>query len=103
MRKIFSALLLLPLFTEAQNNFKIIIKNETTQQPMQGATLKIKKLKISLIADSMGAVILNNISNGKYDIEVTNVAVPAPKPVQPAMPGGAPQGGGQPQGKPVGH
>ena len=33
-----------------------------------------------------------------FDIEVTNVSVPTPKPAQPVMPGGIPHGGGQPQG-----
>jgi FKBP-type peptidyl-prolyl cis-trans isomerase len=37
-------------------------------------------------------------ANLVFDIEVTNVAVPAPKPAQPTIPGGAIQGGGQPQG-----
>ena len=73
MRKILSVFLLIPLFTEAQNDFKIIIKNEITKQPLQGASLKINKLKLRRIADSAGVVILNNIANGKYDVEVTSV------------------------------
>lgn len=37
-------------------------------------------------------------ANLVFDIEVTNVSVPTPKPAQPVMPGGIPHGGGQPQG-----
>ena len=73
MRKILSVFLLLPLFTEAQNDFKIIIKNVATKQPLQGVTVKIKNLKLSRITDSAGVVVIKNISNGKYNVEATSV------------------------------
>ena len=73
MKTIFYTLLLLPIFSAAQNTPKIKIKSELTKQPLQGATIKIKKLKLSLVADSAGQVILVNIPNGKYDVEVTSI------------------------------
>ena len=73
MKKIFTLLLLIPVFTEAQHSFKIIIKNEASSQPLQGANLRIKRFKLNLIADSAGMVIISNIPTGKYDVEITSI------------------------------
>ena len=73
MKTIFYTLLLLPIFSAAQNTPKIIIKSEATKQPLQGATFRIKKLKLNFITDSVGEVIVSNIPNGKYEIEVTSI------------------------------
>lgn len=42
-------------------------------QPLHGATFKIKRLKLNLITDSVGVVIISNIPTGKYDVEVTGI------------------------------
>ena len=73
MKTIFYTLFLLPIFSIAQNSSKIIIKSDATKQPLQGATFKINRLKLNLIADSVGEVIVSNIPNGKYDVEVTSI------------------------------
>lgn len=73
MRKIITILLLLPAFTKAQNSFIAGIKNERTKDQLQGVTIQIKRLKLSGISDSAGIVILKNIPNGKWDIEITGI------------------------------
>jgi outer membrane receptor for ferrienterochelin and colicins len=73
MKKLIPLLLLLPLFVKAQNTFTAVIKNEDTKEPVQGATVQIKSLKLLAIANDAGVVVLNNIPNGKYDIEISNV------------------------------
>jgi outer membrane receptor for ferrienterochelin and colicins len=73
MKKVITLLLLLPLFTKAQNTFTAVVKNEDTKEPVQGATVQIKSLKRMAIANDAGVVILNNVPNGKYDIAISNI------------------------------
>lgn len=73
MKKIIIIFLLFPLFTKAQNTFTAVIKNKDTKQPLQGATVQIKKLNLSATANEDGFVVLKNIPNGKYDAEISYV------------------------------
>jgi iron complex outermembrane receptor protein len=66
-------LLLISFAAHSQNTLKAIIKNKDTKEPLQGATVQIKNLKTFSTTDSNGVVIINNIPNGKYDIEITNI------------------------------
>lgn len=73
MRNIFVILLLLPFVADAQNTFKALIKNENTNQHLNAASVEIKELKLSAVANDSGIIILNNIPNGKYLLEFTHV------------------------------
>jgi outer membrane receptor for ferrienterochelin and colicins len=66
-------LLLSSLFTQAQNTLIASIKNDTSKLPLPGATLHIKSLKLTAIANDSGVVVLKNIPNGKVDIEISSV------------------------------
>ena len=72
MKKILLLISLIPFAVEAQNNLNAVIKSESTKALLAGASIKIKKLKINKIAVD-GVVTINNIPNGKYDIEVSFV------------------------------
>jgi outer membrane receptor for ferrienterochelin and colicins len=68
MRKI---ILLLLLYTSnviayAQSSLIIEIKDSNTQEPLPGASVMLKKLKIGGIADVNGQVSLNSITEGKH-------------------------------------
>ena len=73
MKKLIIILLLLPFFTKAQNTFKAVIKSEVTKEPIQGATVQIKNLRLSVFTNDSGVVILNNIPNGKQAIEISSI------------------------------
>jgi outer membrane receptor for ferrienterochelin and colicins len=73
MKKIIIFLFIAPLFTNAQNTFKAVIRNEDTKETLPGATVQIKSLKFISIANNAGVIVINNIPNGKYDVEITNV------------------------------
>jgi outer membrane receptor for ferrienterochelin and colicins len=72
MKKFF-ILLLLPLFSKAQNTLVAVVKNEETKGPLQGASIEIKSLKLSAVANETGVVTITNIPNGKHDVEITNI------------------------------
>ena len=57
----------------SQNTFKAIIHDSKTKQTIGGASAKMPALKIGAYADSNGVVILNNIPNGKFEIEISHV------------------------------
>ena len=73
MKTIITILLVLPLFTKAQNTFKAVIRSEATKELIQGATVQIKNLKLSGTSNDSGMVILSNIPNGKQAIEITSI------------------------------
>ena len=60
-------------FTQAQNTLVAVIKNGTTKVPLQGASLHIKNLKLTAIANDSGIIVLKNIPNGKADVEISSV------------------------------
>lgn len=57
----------------AQNTFRAKAINNQTKAVLKGATANIPDLKISASADSSGLIIITNIPNGKYEIEITYV------------------------------
>lgn len=73
MKKFITILLLLPIITTAQNTFKAVIRNEDTKEPIPGASIQVKSLKLSAIANEAGIVTFNNIRNGKQLIEVSSI------------------------------
>lgn len=73
MKKLIFLLLIFPFFTKAQNTFKAVIKNEDTKEPIPGATVQIKSLKLTGISNDAGVVVINNIPNGKQNVEITTV------------------------------
>jgi len=48
----------------AQTTFKIVVKDETTKEPVAGATVTVKDTSISATTDSQGAAQLSNVPAG---------------------------------------
>ena len=59
--------------SQSQNTFVATVKNDIAKQPLQGASVQIKNLHLSAIANDEGVIILKNIPNGKYDVGVSSV------------------------------
>lgn len=57
----------------AQNTFKARVLNDQTKAPLKGATAYIPNLKRSAATDSSGFVMISNIPNGKFEVEVSYV------------------------------
>ncbi|HVK96289.1 MAG TPA: TonB-dependent receptor [Flavisolibacter sp.] len=55
----------------AQNSFKAIIKSAESKELLAGATVTIKELNQAAIADSIGNVVINNIPDGKFTVDVS--------------------------------
>ncbi|MCC8427286.1 TonB-dependent receptor plug domain-containing protein [Mucilaginibacter sp. UR6-11] len=70
-------LLLLAVFgyhiSRAQNQYKVVIKDDKTRQVLPGATAAIVTLNIAAVADTAGNVVLSGIPNGKFEIKFTSV------------------------------
>ena len=73
MKKIITALLLLPVLCQAQNKLLLAIKADATKSGLPGAVVQIKKIKRSGIADSSGKMSISNIPNGKWEVEISCV------------------------------
>src|SRR5665647_3639397 len=74
MKKLITIFLIfISLLTKAQNTFVAVIKNEDTKQPLQGASIQIKSLKLTEIANDEGVIILKNIPGGKQDIDISSI------------------------------
>jgi iron complex outermembrane receptor protein len=71
MKKYFIILLFTPLFTNAQNTFKAIIKDNTSKAALDGASAFIDKLKSGASANDKGELTINNIPNGEFEIEIS--------------------------------
>ena len=57
----------------AQNTFKAVVHDAKTKQPLAGATGRIPDLKKGANSDTTGLLILNNIPDGKYELEISIV------------------------------
>lgn len=69
MKKIITlVVILLPIFTDAQNTLEAIVKDSETQEKLFGTTVYIKELNLSGSTDTNGTVTISNIPNGKYEI-----------------------------------
>jgi iron complex outermembrane receptor protein len=72
MKKYFIIILLfIPASAMAQNTFNAIVRDAKTSKTLPHATVKIPDLKITSAADSTGSITINNIPNGKFEIEVS--------------------------------
>ncbi|WP_299496919.1 TonB-dependent receptor plug domain-containing protein [Mucilaginibacter sp.] len=57
----------------AQNTFRAKVISDQTKTILKGATVTIPNLKIAVSADTSGLIIIPNIPNGKFEIDVTYV------------------------------
>ncbi len=57
----------------AQNTFKAVVHDAKTKQPLAGATGRIPDLKKGANSDTTGLLVLNNIPDGKYELEISVV------------------------------
>lgn len=65
------SLIVTALSANAQTGFTGIVLNQETKEALPGATVLIKKWKLSAVANAQGIVFLNNIPDGKQDIEIS--------------------------------
>ena len=73
MKKIILIILLFPLFTKAQHTFIAVVKDQNTREVLPGATVQIKDLKLSASTTGDGIVVLKNIPDGQYDVEISHI------------------------------
>ncbi len=59
-------------FGQTANTLNLAIKDEDTQQPIAGATVSIKGLPLTAIADEAGSVSLANIPDGTHAIVISS-------------------------------
>jgi len=64
------AVLLTAHVSFAQNTLRVTVKDETTKEPVVGATVSIKDAPLSATTDSQGAVHLSSISDGPQTIVI---------------------------------
>lgn len=57
----------------SQNIFKAFVCDGKTKQVLAGATVIIPELKLAATSDTGGLIILKNIPNGKYEVEISYV------------------------------
>jgi outer membrane receptor for ferrienterochelin and colicins len=62
--------MLLSTAAMSQNIFKAVIRDSKSKQILTGATAYIPDLKIGASADTSGLLIIKNIPNGKFEIEL---------------------------------
>ncbi len=58
---------------KSQNTFIGIIRNEDTKETLQGTTVEIKTLKLSVKANDTGIILLNNLPDGKQLLEFSHI------------------------------
>jgi iron complex outermembrane receptor protein len=57
----------------SQHTIKVLVKNEDTKEPLQGASVIIPSLNKGASTDSLGFAILNNLPAGNFEIQVSYV------------------------------
>lgn len=74
MKKIFFlyAIMCSFLYTNAQNNFTVIIEN-TNSEKISGATVILQNSKWTVVSDINGLANFKNINNGKHEISVSHI------------------------------
>ncbi len=65
--------MLLTITTFSQNTFKAIVYDAKTKLPLTSATGSIPNLKKGATSDTTGLLIIKNIPNGKYELEISVV------------------------------
>ncbi|MEP6673741.1 MAG: carboxypeptidase-like regulatory domain-containing protein [Ferruginibacter sp.] len=73
MKRFITILILLPVFTTAQNTFRAIIKNKKENTVLPGTTVFIKNISKPGIADSSGLIFINNIPSGAHELIFSHV------------------------------
>src|SRR5665647_515001 len=73
MKKLIPIIFLIPLFANAQNNFKAVIKDSVTNENLASVTAYISKLKLGAASDTSGILNISNIPNGTYEIVFSSV------------------------------
>ncbi len=68
LKKIIVILAFFPLLAQAQNTFKVVIKDSETKEKLIGASAYIKTLKLGATTDTSGTLVINKIPNGEYEI-----------------------------------
>ncbi|MDE3142761.1 MAG: TonB-dependent receptor [Bacteroidota bacterium] len=67
MKKIIFVILILPIFTAAQNKLKVKIKDADTKTNLSFVSAYSKQIKAGAVSDSNGIIILSKIPDGKYE------------------------------------
>lgn len=65
--------MLLSAAAMSQNTFKAVIRDAKNNHTLPGATATIPDLKLSATTDTGGVVIIKNIPNGKFEVEISFV------------------------------
>jgi len=73
MKKLITLLFLFPLFVNAQNSLKAVIKDNATKETLASITAYIPKLEIGAASDTSGILNIGNIPNGKYEIVFSSI------------------------------
>lgn len=69
MKKIILLLFLVGInYTFAQNSIKIYVLGDESRQPIPNVIIKIQQLNKALQTDTLGALVLANMTNGKYEL-----------------------------------
>ncbi|KIC93695.1 TonB-dependent receptor [Flavihumibacter solisilvae] len=71
MKKVLSVcivLLVACVSTYAQHTLSISIRDKESKEPLAGATVEIRSLKRSAVADSTGLAVITNLATGKYSL-----------------------------------
>ncbi|MDE3183136.1 MAG: TonB-dependent receptor [Bacteroidota bacterium] len=73
MKKLIILVFLFPLYVNAQNSLKAVIKDNTTKENLAAVTAYIHKLKLGAASDSNGILTISNIHNGTYEIVFSSI------------------------------
>ncbi|MGN6531688.1 MAG: TonB-dependent receptor, partial [Ginsengibacter sp.] len=73
MKKLIFIVFILPLFANAQNSFKAVIKDKDTKENLVSVTAYIKKLNLGAASDTNGILNIHNIPNGTYEIVFSSI------------------------------
>src|SRR5450759_1844746 len=68
MRLLISILLFIPLFLNAQNTFKVKVKDSLTNEPLIGSSAVLEGTTNGSSADINGGIVIKNIPDGKQTI-----------------------------------
>ena len=53
---------------QAQNNFKAVVKDEQTKEPILGVTAVVNNTSINSVSNDEGILFISDIPNGEYTI-----------------------------------
>lgn len=73
MKKLIFPVFLFPIFVNAQNSLKAVIKDNTTKENLASVTAYIHKLKLGASSDTTGILTIYNIPNGTYEIVFSSI------------------------------